>query len=169
MGDFTGKRFGEFLLNTEIEPTLPHFQDHLTGIFTEARLKNYIELRSADCGDLKHALAVTALWKGLLYDEKALDEAFKIAPKMSAEGYCGLQKAVAENGLQAVLSDVSILDLAKETVRIASEGLNRIAPEESKYLDILRRRVLVEEKSPADDLLANWNGKIEQVFEMTEI
>ena len=167
--NFTGKRFAEFLSNTEIEPTLQDFQDHLTTIFTEARLKNYIELRSADCGNLEHALAVAALWKGLLYDEKALNEAFKIAPKMSAKEYYGLQKAVAKNGLRAILNNISVLNLAKETVRIASEGLNQIAPDETEYLEVLRRRVLIEEKSPADDLLAKWNGEIERVFEMTEI
>ena len=167
--NFTGKTFREFLSNKEIVPTLQDFQDHLTTIFTEARLKNYLELRSADCGNLEHALAVAALWKGLFYDEKSLDDAFRFAPKMSAKEFCDLQEAVAINGLQAVFGGVKILDLAKETIRIAAEGLNRITPEETKYLDALQNRVLIEEKSPADVLLENWNGSIEEVFKMTAI
>jgi glutamate--cysteine ligase len=167
--NFTGKRFSEFLSNGEIEPTVQDFQNHLTTIFTEARLKNYVELRSADCGDLEHATALAALWKGLLYDEKSLDAAFRIAPKMSAREYFALQKAVAEKGLQAVSQGVSVLALAKETVRIAAEGLAKIAPEETKYLEYLRRRVVIEEKSPADRLLENWNGEIEKVFELTAL
>jgi glutamate--cysteine ligase len=167
--DFTGKTFREFLSNTEIKPTLQDFQNHLTTIFTEARLKNYIEMRSADCGDLEHTLAVAALWKGLLYDEQTLDAAFKIAPKMSAPEYYALQKAVAEDGLQAIWKNVSVLDLAKEIVRLAGEGLNRIAPAETKYLEILQRRVLLEEKSPADVLLESWDDSIEKVFELTAI
>lgn len=161
--NFTGKRFSEFLENTKIEPTLQDFQDHLTTIFTEARLKNYIELRSADCGDLEHALAVAALWKGLLYDEQALDEAFRIAPKMSAKEYYAQQKAAAHDGLPAVLG------LAKKVVRLAAEGLNRVAPGETKYLEILQRRVLVEEKSPADVLLEDWGNSMEKVFALTAI
>lgn len=167
--DFTGKTFREFLLNREVEPDLQDFQNHLTAIFTEARLKNYLEMRSADCGNLEHTLAVAALWKGLFYDETALDAAFKIAPKLSAEEYYALQKAVAENGLRAIWKNVSVLDLAKETIRLAAEGLNRIAPEETKRLEILQRRVLLEEKSPADVLLENWNNSIEKVFELTAI
>jgi glutamate--cysteine ligase len=169
LSHFTGKTFQEFLSNTEIEPTLQDFQNHLTAIFTEARLKNCLEMRSADCGDLKHTLAVAALWKGLLYDETALATAFKMAPQMSAREYYELQKSVAENGLQAVWKNVSVLDLAKETVRLAAEGLIRIAPEETKHLEILQRRVLLEEKSPADVLLENWDNSIEKVFELTAV
>lgn len=167
--NFTGKPFAEFLSNSEIKPTLQDFQDHLTTIFTEARLKNYIELRSADCGNIEHALAVAAFWKGLLYDEKSLNAAFRLAPKLSAKDFCDLQRAVATNGLQAVFREVRILDLAKESLRLAVEGLERIAPEETKYLEILQNRVLIEEKSPADILLENWNDSIEKVFELTAI
>lgn len=167
--EFTGKTFREFLSNAQIEPTVRDFQNHLTTIFTETRLKNYIEMRSADCGDLEHALAVAALWKGLFYDATALDAAFKIAPKLSAREYYELQKAVAENGLRAVWKNVSVLNLAKQIVRLAVEGLNRTAPEETKYLEILQRRVLLEEKAPADRLLENWDDSIEKVFELTAI
>jgi glutamate--cysteine ligase len=44
-----------------IEPQFQDWTDHLTTIFTEARLKQYIELRSADGGDLRMALALGAL------------------------------------------------------------------------------------------------------------
>lgn len=167
--NFTGRKFREFLENTEIEPTLQDFQDHLTTIFTEARLKNYIELRSADCGDLENALAVAALWKGLLYDAEALDRAFQIAPKMNAKEYCALQMEVAKDGLRAISGKIKILDLAKETIKIAAAGLHRYAPEETKYLDALRERVLIAEKSPADLLLENWDSSIEKVFALAEL
>lgn len=167
--NFTGKPFREFLANKKIEPTLQDFQDHLTTIFTEARLKNYLELRSADCGDLQHTLAVAAFWKGLLYDAESLDKACRIAPKMSAKQYRELLKCVAKNGLQGVCGEIKVLDLAQKVVGIALEGLNRIAPDETKYLETAAQRVCIEERSPADVLRTNWNGSIEKVFELTTI
>ena len=88
---------------------------------------------------------------------------------MTAKEYYALQKCVAKNGLQTVCGEVKILDLAKEIVKIAVSGLKRIAPYEVKYLDVLRQKVLVEEKSPADFLLQNWDNSIEKVFEITAI
>jgi glutamate--cysteine ligase len=167
--NFTGKPFREFLVNKELAPTLQDFQDHLTTIFTEARLKSYIELRAADCGDLQHTMAVAALWKGLLYEETALREAFRIAPKLTAAQYCELQKSVAKNGLQAVYERVNIIDLAKEIVLLARRGLERVAPDEVEYLEVLRQKILLEERSSADVLLAQSNGSIDKVFELTAI
>ena len=71
--------------------------------------------------------------------------------------------------MQAACGKIKLLDLAKETIRIAAEGLERIAPDEAKYLEALWQRVLVEEKSPADVLLENWNNSIENVFKLTAI
>ncbi|HYO90288.1 MAG TPA: glutamate-cysteine ligase family protein, partial [Pyrinomonadaceae bacterium] len=55
-----GMRFGDFLERgcECVEPVFGDWADHLTTIFTHARLKQHIELRSADCGSTEMALAV---------------------------------------------------------------------------------------------------------------
>lgn len=169
LNDFTSKTFRQFLKYSELEPHLEDFQNHLTAIFTEARLKKYLEIRSADGGNLNHALSVAALWKGLLYDETSLQAAFELAPQLNADEFRALQKLIAKNGLRASSDQLSVLELAKKTIVLASEGLARIAPNETKFLDLLRNRVLIEERSSADVLLDNWCGKIEKVFELTEL
>ena len=166
---FTGKSFRTFLESGDFAQDVYDFQNHLNKIFTEARLKNYIELRSADGGNPAHALAVGALWKGLFYDDTSLDAAFQIAPKLNAEEFCALQKDVARNGLRAVSRGKRVLDVAKETVEIAVSGLQKTAPDEVRFLNLLRERILIAEKSPADILLENWCGSIEKVFELTAI
>jgi len=72
--DLTGVTFGEYLEGSGEwpAPVFRDFTDHLTTIFTEARLKQWIELRSADGGGLEQVPAVLAFWKGLLYDANAL-------------------------------------------------------------------------------------------------
>jgi glutamate--cysteine ligase len=64
--DLSGRPFGEYWRRNP-RVVFEDFADHLTTIFTEARLKRWIELRSADGGDLKQSLSVAAFWKGLLY------------------------------------------------------------------------------------------------------
>ncbi len=154
------QQFGMFLgrANGGSEFAFQDWTDHLTTIFTEARLKQYIELRSADSGPLPLALAAQALWKGLMYDAASLDEALRIAPKLSREETHALQEQVARDGLATRFQSVNVLSIAKETILLAAGGLKRIAPEEVKYLDVLREQVVREEICPADILLRNWYG-----------
>ena len=167
--DFTGKPFREFLASERDAPTVKDWQTHLTTIFTEVRLKNYLEFRAADGGNVEHALAVAALWKGLLYDRQSLEEALALAPQLTAEQFVSLQTAVAKNGLRAVSGQTRVLELAKEIISLATDGLRRIAPDETRFLEALSRRVITAEKSPSDLLLENWHGSIDKVFELTAI
>ncbi|MDT4897021.1 MAG: glutamate--cysteine ligase [Acidobacteriota bacterium] len=156
----TGMKFGDFLAQgcTSVQPVFGDWADHLTTIFTEARLKQHIEVRSADCVNLSMALALQALWKGLMYDEGALDDALQLAPKLSLAEMRDLQERVARDALNARCESVDVLRIAKEVVRLARCGLERIAPAEVGYLDVLHEQVIQDEVCPADILLRNWHG-----------
>ena len=156
----TGMKFGDFLARgcRSVQPVFGDWADHLTTIFTEVRLKQHLELRSADCGNLPMALALQALWKGLLYEENALGEALKLAPKLNREEMLGLQECVARDALNARHAGVNVLGIAKEIVRLARSGLEAIAPAETGYLDVLSEQVIRDEVCPADILLYNWHG-----------
>ncbi|MCA1557538.1 MAG: hypothetical protein LC731_03240, partial [Acidobacteria bacterium] len=155
-----GMKFGDFLEKGchEIEPVFGDWADHMTTIFTHARLKQHIELRSADCGTIEMALAVQALWKGLMYDERALDEALRIAPRLKPSEMRALEEAVARDGLAASVFGIEILPLAKEIIRLSADGLSRSAPVEVSHLDVLFEQVIEDEVCPADILLRNWQG-----------
>jgi glutamate--cysteine ligase len=152
-GDFLERRGGE-----GIEPVFGDWADHLTTIFTHLRLKQHIEMRSADCGSPEMAFAVQALWKGLMYDERALSEALRIAPKLKQDGMHALEESVARDGLAARVGGIEVLALANEMIVLSADGLGRCAPEEIKHLDILFEQVVQDEICPADILLRNWHG-----------
>jgi glutamate--cysteine ligase len=170
-GAVAGLRFREFLEGGRagLTPVFGDWADHLTTIFTDARLKQHVELRSADANDLEYSLALQALWKGLLYDGAALDEALRIAPKLGAADAVLLRERVARDALAARHAGVDVLPLAREVVRLAAEGLGRVAPDETHYLDVLVERVVGEGVCPADILLRNfrgsWHGSMDRVFE----
>ncbi|HEY0546446.1 MAG TPA: glutamate-cysteine ligase family protein [Pyrinomonadaceae bacterium] len=156
----TGMKFGDFLAGgcPTVQPVFGDWADHLTTLFTDARLKQHIELRGADCGDLAHTIALQALWKGLMYDAETLDEALKLAPQLSRDDALRLREEVARDGLAANCAGVVVLELAREVVRLAVKGLSAVAPDEASYLDVLRQEVIEDGVSPADILLNNWHG-----------
>ncbi|HEX8423655.1 MAG TPA: glutamate-cysteine ligase family protein, partial [Pyrinomonadaceae bacterium] len=146
-----GMKFGDFLARGcgTLSPVFGDWADHLTTIFTDARLKQHLELRSADCGSLPHALAFQAFWKGLLYDRDALDVALRLAPNLDRADAHALRASVARDALATprTANGVDVLALAKESIALAIEGLTRIAPDELPYLDILREQVVTDELS----------------------
>ncbi|MBA3804980.1 MAG: glutamate--cysteine ligase, partial [Acidobacteria bacterium] len=171
----TGMKFGDFLEHgyDGVGPVFGDWADHLTTLFTDARLKQHIELRSADCGDLAYTLALQALWKGLMYDREALDEALRLAPKLNRAEAIELRQCVARDGLAAQHANTNVGALAKEAIMLAVAGLNRVAPAEESYLDVLRERGIEDEVCPADILLRNWHGSwhgsIDRVLEYLRI
>ena len=171
----TGMKFGDFLNGgcDAVQPVFGDWCDHLTTLFTDARLKQHIEMRSADCGDLSHTIALQALWKGLMYDAHTLDEALGTAPRLNREDALLLREGVARDGLAAWDAGVNVLELAKEVVRLAVEGLKNIAPEEVRFLDVVSQQVIEDGVSPADILLRNWygawHGSMEEVIKYLRI
>jgi len=109
-------------------------------------------MRSADACDIPNALALMALWKGLIYDPIALESAKVMVPDLDAAGCARLAEAVAIDGLGARDCGVSVLDVARNLLQIAQQGLGRIAPDERVYLSPLEER-LAGGVSPADLLL----------------
>ena len=78
-----GQTFKDFIFgnfnNLKEEANLEDFETHLATIFTEVRLKQYIEIRSLDACDWECLCDGPAFFTGLFYN--SLDEAFEIVSK----------------------------------------------------------------------------------------
>ena len=88
--DATGLSFRDFLkgelplLPGEL-PVLSDWEDHLSTLFPEVRLKTFLEQRGADGGPWNRLCALPAFWVGLLYDQSALDAAWDLVKDWTAE------------------------------------------------------------------------------------
>ncbi|XP_057821697.1 glutamate--cysteine ligase, chloroplastic isoform X4 [Cryptomeria japonica] len=88
--DCSGMSFRDFLagklpsLPGEL-PTLNDWENHLTTIFPEVRLKRYLEMRGADGGPWRRLCALPALWVGLLYDETSLQTVLDLTKDWTKE------------------------------------------------------------------------------------
>jgi glutamate--cysteine ligase len=105
------------------KPTLSDWADHMTTVFPEARVKKYIEMRGADCGDAAHIVALPAFWVGLMYDQTALDAAWDLVKGLDTETREGLRVAASVSGLQGEAGGVKIMDLARASVALSQAGL----------------------------------------------
>jgi glutamate--cysteine ligase len=147
--------------------------DHLTTVFPEVRLKRYIEMRGADGGPWRRLCALPAYWVGLLYDTVALDAAWDLVKDWTMEERAALRANVPRQGLKTPFRKGTVLDIARETLKIARDGLDRRAQRdsfgrtESIFLETLDRSV-ESGLTPADEMLADlagrWGGNIDEVY-----
>ena len=96
-----GQSFKDFILgnfsNLKDEANLKDFETHLATIFTEVRLKQYIEVRSLDACDWQCLCDGPAFFTGLFYN--ALDEAFEIVMKWKKENVMNAYLESPQKGL----------------------------------------------------------------------
>ncbi|MFD1332885.1 glutamate--cysteine ligase [Methylopila musalis] len=143
--------------------TVADWSNHLTTIFPEVRLKRYLEMRGADSGPTGRICALPSYWVGLLYDDANLDAAWEIVKGWSAEERQRLRDDVPRLGLKADIAGRSVLEIARETVALASDGLarrnraNLIGDDERIHLAPLLR-VVEEKRTLADILLGKYHG-----------
>lgn len=156
-------------------PTLVDWENHLTTLFPEVRLKRYIEMRGADGGPWHRLCALPALWVGLLYDQKSLDQAWDIVRDWTPEERNQLRDGAPKLALGTRFRDGTLLDVAKRILPIAIQGLERRARpdptsgrDEVQYLEALQD-IIAAGRTPAEELLeafhGRWNGNVDPVFE----
>lgn len=163
--DCTHLTFKEFLQNgyKEHKATIGDFINHLSTLFPEVRLKTYIEMRGADCGLPDMLCALPALWVGLLYNNEAIEKITNLTSDWSLGEVQEMLDNVSKEGLKTKFRTYSLQDVAIEVVNIAIEGLKNRNQDEEKFLEPIKH-IAFTGKSIAQDMIDNWNGNIEQLF-----
>ncbi|MGI9451906.1 MAG: glutamate--cysteine ligase, partial [Geminicoccaceae bacterium] len=176
--DASGQSFRDFLdgrlpaLQGEL-PTITDWDDHLTTLFPEVRMKRFLEMRGADGGPWRSLCALPAIWVGILYHQASLDAAWDLIKDWSLEEHQALRDQVPKTGLATSFRDRTVLDLAKEMLKMAEEGLrvrseeDWAAQDERQFLTFLHG-VVDRGRTPAEDKLdafhGRWQGSIDPIF-----
>lgn len=130
---------------------------HLSTLFPEGRLKKYIEVRGCDCGSLEMIQALGPMMRGLLYDASARAEATALTAQLSFAEREQLADAIPQQGLAAQAGRNTVGELARELVRIATDGLGRIAPTALRLLDPVAE-IATSGRTQADAMVDAWNA-----------
>ena len=154
--------------------TMLDWENHLTTLFPEVRLKQFIELRGADGGQWRRLCAMPALWTGVLYDDAACAAAWDLCKDWTTEDRANLMHGVAREGIQFDFKGRKVKDLAADVIEIANDGLkarNRtdsFGDDERHFLSA-GKLVIEDGRTPAEELLeayhGRWNGSVDPVFE----
>ncbi|KAL5747489.1 hypothetical protein ACOSP7_024491 [Xanthoceras sorbifolium] len=171
--DCSGLSFRDFLagklpcLPGEL-PTLNDWENHLTTIFPEVRLKRYLEMRGADGGPWRRLCALPAFWVGLLYDEVSLQNVLDITADWTPEERQMLRNKVPKTGLKTPFRDGLLGHVAQDVLKLAKDGLERRGFKESGFLNAVAE-VVRTGVTPAEKLLEMYHGKwaqsVDPVFE----
>lgn len=157
----TGQSFRSFMRHGfgGEQATFGDWETHLNTVFPEVRLKKTLEVRGADSLPAHLTCALPAFWTGILYDEKAFDEAEALMEGVSHEELVALRPSVSKDALDAVFRGERLAVAANKLVEIAAGGLsrrgrlNRNGKDEREHLNGIA--ALVEKgQCPADVLLA---------------
>jgi glutamate--cysteine ligase len=176
--DASGQSFRDFLAGKlpaypGHKPTVDDWNDHLTTLFPEVRLKRFLEMRGADGGPWGRLCALPALWVGLLYDDVALDAAAELIKDWTIEEMEELRRHVPRLGLKTPFRGYTLREVARETLAIAEKGLKRrrkfntFCEDEAHFLSALFA-IVEDGRTPAEVLLeayhGRWNGRLEPLF-----
>jgi glutamate--cysteine ligase len=125
----TGQSFRSFMKHgfAGHTPTLKDWETHINSLFPEVRLKRTLEVRGGDSLPASLISALPALWTGLLYDAKSLDQADELTRDFTFAELEALRPAISGEALGATWRGAPLASLAEKVVDIALGGLERRA------------------------------------------
>ena len=171
-----GKTFKDFmdgkLLKINAKPDITDFKNHLGTIFTEVRLKQYIEVRSLDTCEWDCHCGGPAFYTGLLYG--SLDEACDIINKWKISEVLNAYIDAPKKGLNTVINNKTILEWGKIFLNLSKRGLEKrsIKNDSGKNESIFLRsieNILTNNKTKADQTIEKFqdNNNLDFLYEKT--
>ena len=162
--NLNNKTFGDFMKGSlsEVNNHLPTFEDlelHLSTIFTEIRLKKYIEMRSLDACEWDCHCAGPAFYTGLIYGK--LDESLDLIKDWKSEDVLKAYLDAPKKGLKTEINGKSILEWGKILLNISNKGLigrnfkNKTGNDETIFLKNIEQ-ILQQNKTKAEKTLENF-------------
>jgi glutamate--cysteine ligase len=156
-------------------PAMEDFEDHLSTIFPEVRLKRFLEMRGSDSGPWSRLCAFSSFWTGLLYCPDCLDAAWQRVKVWSAAERESIRQSARVLGLKTPIPGGQTLqDLALEMIELSRQGLSNRAKlsvsgdDETGFLMELQE-IAESGITPAERLLeryhGDWGGDVRPVFE----
>ena len=177
--DMTKYTFKEYLdensNNQDDAVLLKDWEDHLTTLFPQVRLKQYIEIRSMDACSWDLICSQPAFWIGILYDDEIMDNVKEITESWTQEDREYLNKTVPQEGLQSTFKEKKLISFAQDFFELSKKGLkkrNRLSKngefDESIHMKDLEKN-LENGCSPADCLInkykLNWDKSVMPIYE----
>ncbi len=155
----------------DYKPTLGDFVLHLNTLFPDVRIKSYLEVRSADAVPYNFAIALAALFVGLLYDKNSLMDISNLTLKWTYEDLEKLKQQISTQGLNIKLYEKNLISIIKDILEISKSGLIARKLKEESYLKPLYN-LIDSDKTLAEkhiDLFHSKNHDLNKTIESINI
>lgn len=169
--------FGEYLNHgfDGFKPTIQDWLIHTGCIYSFARLKKYIELRTCDSVPPFLIPSMQAVVKAFVYHPDGERMLRELTKTWTFADFNGSYEAIAKHGMQVEVRGKKLLDSCKELIEFASINLkafkvyNERKEDESVYLRSIKDFVFVKEQSPGRHVAElweeNWKRNPEKLIE----
>jgi glutamate--cysteine ligase len=154
-------------------PRMDDWELHVSTLYPDVRLKQYLEMRGADAGPWPWICSLPALWKGLLYEQQALDEAWCLVESWTHSEVSDLRNEVPRTAMNTSFRDTSVLHLCRQMLDVSRAGLERLnicnnaGESEVRFLAPLEQTI-ESGQTQAERWLAayhnEWNEDIDRIF-----
>ena len=131
-------------------PDINDYILHSSLTFPDVRLKNCIEIRNHDSQDIPLTLSIPAFYKGILYNEKSLDEIFNILD-INYEELNELLCLSSKNGIDFDFKGQRASKILKTLFELS---YNNLENDEKKYL-MPALELLEKGECPSDIIIEN--------------
>ena len=142
------------------KPTLKDFENHLSTIFTEVRLKQVIEFRSLDTCNFGCICNGPSFFTGLIYG--SLEETYEIIKNWKKEEVMEAYLNAPRKGLNTLLNKKKLIDWGKIFLNLSKKGLekrnelNKSKKNETIYLKHIEE-IIKNKKTRAEMLIEQFN------------
>lgn len=154
------------------KPRVKDWENHLSTLFPEVRLKQFLEMRGSDMGDRGQILGLAAFWVGLLYDDAALSSAYDLIADWTETERETLRNEVPVTAIHTPFRGRTLADISRQVVDLATAGLARRGLGEEIYLAPFEETLDLG-KTPAERWLdkyhGEWAGDLSRIFTEAEI
>ena len=148
--DFIENKIDE--LNKE-SPSKKDLEIHLSTIFTEIRLKQYLEIRSIDACEWDCHCAAPAFYTGLIYGN--LDEGLDVIKNWKSNEVINAYLDAPKKGLKTEIQGKNMIEWGRLLLNISEKGLkkrkslNKKLNDESVYLKNIKN-ILIDKETKAE-------------------
>ena len=125
------KKIKDIYENREI--TKKDIEHLISMFFPDVRLKNYVEIRMADCMPMYYALSYAAIIKGIFYNEGAIKYFLDKFSFVRNEDVVKAKEEIIQKGYDAKVYGFYASDIIMEMIEIAKENLHE---EEKESVDL---------------------------------
>lgn len=131
------RTFGQFMQRgyEGFYATMEDWILHLTSLYPEIRLKQFIEFRGTDANRPEWLYSFPAIFVGVFQESALMEAACDLTRKLSFSERVELHEAISREGLAARMGRVPVYELVRELVKIAQDGMQRRGKDEAFALE----------------------------------